>query len=193
MSALRDRVQQDPLPYQDRLDARALTEIDLAVVHATELPDLAMAREYGERIVHGGSLTGNSGHFYVDRDGGLTQWVALDRIAHHTVGYNARSVGIELVNLGRYPNWLDSRHQVWQEETKSAQIAALLELLTALRRELPQLRFIAGHDALDQRWVPATNDERLRVRRKLDPGPGFPWDAVIEGSGLVMLGADQSA
>lgn len=193
MSALRDRVQQDPLPYQDRLDARALTEIDLVVVHATELPDLAMAREYGERIVHSGSQTGNSGHFYVDRDGGLAQWVRLDRIAHHTVGYNARSVGIELVNLGRYPNWLDSRHQVWREETKSAQIAALLELLTALRRELPQLRFIAGHDALDQRWVPATDDERLRVRRKLDPGPDFPWDAVIEGSGLVMLGADQSA
>ncbi|MGY6553769.1 MAG: N-acetylmuramoyl-L-alanine amidase [Wenzhouxiangella sp.] len=177
----------DPLPYESRLAEREPADIDLVVIHATELPDLATAREYGERIVHTGSQTGNSGHFYIDRDGSIQQWVAVNRVAHHTVGYNTRSIGIELVNLGRYPNWLDSRHQDWQEGITAEQLAALLDLLAALRAELPALQFIAGHDALDPRWVPSSDDETLQVRRKLDPGPDFPWDRVIEGSGLRRL------
>lgn len=177
----------DPLHYEARLSERALSDIDLVVIHATELPDLATAREYGERIVHTGSQTGNSGHFYIDRDGSIHQWVALNRVAYHTVGYNTRSIGIELVNLGRYPDWLDSRHQQWQEDITPEQLAALLDLLAALRAELPALQFIAGHDALDPRWVQASDDETLKVRRKLDPGPNFPWDRVIENSGLGRL------
>ncbi len=187
---LRGGVREDPLPYQQRLAERALEDIDLVVIHATELPDLATAREYGERIVHPGSQTGNSGHFYIDRDGRIEQWVALDRVAHHTVGYNTRSVGIELVNLGRYPNWLDSRHQDWQEEITPAQLEALVELLALLRAALPGLEFIAGHDALDRRWVPASDDENQKVQRKLDPGPNFPWPAVIQASGLDRLESD---
>ena len=187
MSTPRGLTTLDPLPYEARLAERDPATIDLVVIHATELPDLATAREYGERIVHAGSQTGNSGHFYIDRNGHIEQWVALDRVAHHTVGYNTRSVGIELVNLGRYPNWLDSRHQEWQEDITSAQLEALLKLLDALRAELPALQFIAGHDALDTRWVPASDDVNLTVRRKLDPGPNFPWDAVVEASGLERL------
>lgn len=186
-SALRGLTSLDPLPYEARLAGRSPANIDLVVIHATELPDLATAREYGERILHAGSQTGNSGHFYIDRDGRIEQWVALDRVAHHTVGYNPRSIGIELVNLGRYPNWLDSRHQDWQEEITPEQLASLLALLAALCTTLPGLQFIAGHDALDPRWVPASDDEALKVRRKLDPGPDFPWDRVIEGSGLVRF------
>jgi len=184
---LRGWISQNPLPYQQRLDARSLADIDLVVIHATELPDLATARGYGERIVHTGSQTGNSGHFYIDRDGRIEQWVALDRVAHHTVGYNTRSVGIELVNLGRYPDWLDSRRQDWQEQITPAQLSALLELLGWLRAELPELTLIAGHDALDQRWVPASDDPGIKVRRKLDPGPDFPWDQVLESSDLLRL------
>ena len=190
--SLRGRWREDPLAYQERLAERALADIDLVVVHATELPDLATAREYGERILHLGSQTGNSGHFYIERDGRVEQWVALNRVAHHTVGYNSRSIGIELVNLGRYPNWLDSRHQAWQEDITPEQLEALLGLLALLRAELPALRFIAGHDALDPRWVPASDNEQLKVRRKLDPGPDFPWGVVIEASGLERLEPDES-
>ena len=172
------------LAYQPRLAPRAVSEIDLVVIHATELPDLAMAREYAEQIHYAGSQTGNSGHFYIDRDGRIEQWVALDRVAHHVAGHNQRSVGIELVNLGRYPHWLDSRHQQWQESITAAQLEALRELLAALVSELPQLRYIAGHDALDPREVPASDDPALSVRRKLYPGPDFPWSRVIEGSAL---------
>ena len=64
----------DPLPYENRLERRALEQIDLVVIHCTELPDLAMAREYGERILHA-SGTGNSGHYYVDRDGSVHVYV----------------------------------------------------------------------------------------------------------------------
>ena len=170
----------NPLSYNDRLEARALDDITLVVVHATELPDLAMAREYGERIHYPESGTGNSGHFYIDRAGAIEQWVDLDRMAHHVAGHNHHSIGIELVNLGRFPNWLDSRHQRWQEPISQAQIQSLIDLLQFLHSELPRLDTIAGHDQLDRRLVEASDDPRLEVRRKLDPGPDFPWSEVLE-------------
>jgi N-acetylmuramoyl-L-alanine amidase len=158
------------------------------VIHCTELPDLSTARGYGERVLHGDG-TGNSGHYYVDRDGALHRFVANDRIAHHTRGYNERSVGIELVNTGRWPDWLDSRKQAMSEPYPSAQIAALLELLEALRAECPNLRRIAGHEDLDTGTVPASDDPSVQVFRKRDPGPMFPWDEVLKACGLMRLAA----
>ncbi|MFW5816726.1 MAG: N-acetylmuramoyl-L-alanine amidase [Wenzhouxiangella sp.] len=177
----------DPLSYGERLERRSLDDIELAVIHATELPDLAMAREYGERIHYPVSGTGNSGHFYIDRDGSLEQWVALDRIAHHVAGHNRAAIGIELVNRGRYPHWLDSHHQDWPQPSTPAQIATLIELLNALQRQLPGLRHIAGHDQLDVRFVAASDAPERQVRRKLDPGPDFPWDRVIKATGLTAF------
>jgi N-acetylmuramoyl-L-alanine amidase len=173
-----------PLSYNDQLEARALDDIELVVVHATELPDLATAREYGERIHYDESGTGNSGHFYIDRDGTIEQWVALDRVAHHVAGHNRGSVGIELVSLGRYPHWLDSRHQHWQEAINPAQIRSLIRLLQHLQSRLANLRAIAGHDQLDPRRVEASDDPRLEVRRKIDPGPDFPWAEILESIDL---------
>lgn len=180
-----DQISRQPLSYNQRLERRSLESIELVVVHATELPDLAMAREYGERVHYTESGTGNSGHFYIDRDGSIEQWVDLDRVAHHVANQNTNSIGIELVNLGRYPNWLDSRHQDWQESSSEAQIESLIALLLALKSELPALRWIAGHDELDQRLVAASDDPGLEVRRKLDPGPDFPWARVETTSGLA--------
>ena len=107
-------VVENPLAYVARLDFRAPDSIRRVVIHATELPDLATTREYGERIRYP-SGTGNSGHFYIDHDGRIEQWVPLDRSAHHVRGQNADSVGIELVNLGRWPNWYASDNQDWSE------------------------------------------------------------------------------
>lgn len=175
-----------PLPYEDRLDQRTAAQIDLVVMHCTELPDMAMARDYGERILHE-SGTGNSGHFYIDRDGTVHLLVRPTRIAHHTRGYNPRSIGIELVNAGRYPDWLDSRHQTMAEPYTEDQIQALLGLLASLRRDLPGLQFIAGHEDLDTTCVPASNDASLSVTRKRDPGPLFPWDRVLADGRLTRL------
>ena len=168
----------DPLPYEDRLDARPLGQIDLVVIHCTELPDLASAREYGERVLYP-SGTGNSGHYYIDRDGRVLRYVPDDRIAHHVRGLNPRSVGIELVNTGRYPHWLDSRQQAMDEPYPDPQIDALVALLHELAARLPALRHIAGHEDLDRERVPASDDPAVQVHRKLDPGPRFPWTRVL--------------
>ena len=180
-------VRMAPLPYEDRLDARALAQIDLVVIPCTELPDLAMAREYGERILHADSRTGNSGHFYIDRDGSIVRYVRPERIAHHVRGYNPRSIGIELVNTGRYPNWLDSRHQAMDEPYTDAQVASLIALLNALRDELPNLQWIAGHEDLDTAQVPASDDPARTVARKRDPGPLFPWPYVLAAVPLQRM------
>ena len=181
-------VHESPLPYEARLDARPRAQVDLVVIHCTELPDLATAREYGERVLYPDSATGNSGHYYIDRDGTVHVFVRPGRVAHHTRGYNPRSVGIELVNTGRYPRWLDAAHQAMDEPYTEAQVEALVALLQALRRELPSLRFIAGHEDLDTTEVPAEDDPTQRVRRKRDPGPLFPWARVLGAVGLERLG-----
>ena len=157
------------------------------VIHCTELPDLATAREYGERVLYADSGTGNSGHYYVDRDGSVHRYVAHERVAHHTRGYNARSIGIELVNTGRWPHWLDSRHQAMEEAYTEAQVEAMIGLLRALQAELPSLRLIAGHEDLDTTEVEASDDPALKVRRKRDPGPLFPWAQVLGACGLERL------
>ena len=180
-------IQDWPLPYEERLAERNTDAIDLVVIHCTELPDMTIAREYGERIQHAVTQTGNSGHYYIDRDGRTFRFVATTRVAHHTFQYNPRSIGIELVNLGRYPNWTDSRHQAFTEPYTRAQIDALLSLLGRLRAEHANLRWIAGHDVLDRRTEPAIDDPAVALRRRLDPGPLFPWDDVVAASGLERL------
>lgn len=176
-----------PLPYADRLEPRPLAQVDLVVIHCTELPDLAMARDYGERELYPRTGTGNSGHYYVDRDGSVQQWVPPQRIAHHTRGYNPRSVGIELVNTGRYPDWLAAMHQAMDEPYPAMQVQGLVALLQELQRTLPALRWIAGHEDLDTSQVPASDDPQRHVRRKRDPGPLFPWDRVLDAVTLERL------
>ncbi|GAB4169779.1 MAG: N-acetylmuramoyl-L-alanine amidase [Wenzhouxiangellaceae bacterium] len=179
------RVTQRPLPYVDRLEARDPASVRGVVIHATELPDLATARSYGERIVYPGSGTGNSGHYYIARDGRVERWVPADRVAHHVRGHNADTIGIELDHPGRWPDWYRSTAQAWTEPYTEVQLEALEALLACLRAELPRLEWIAGHDQLDLSQVPASDDPQRQVRRKLDPGPNFPWARILAASGLT--------
>jgi N-acetylmuramoyl-L-alanine amidase len=178
-------VHDQPLPYVERLALRRSADIDLVVIHCTELPDLATARRYGEQARYA-SGTGNSGHYYIDYDGSVYRYVADERVAHHTRGYNERAIGVELTNRGRWPDWLDSRHQRMDEPYTEAQIERLLALLQQLRAEHATLRWVAGHEDLDTAEVPASDDAAQRVRRKRDPGPLFPW-ARLSASGLERL------
>ncbi|TAL74596.1 MAG: N-acetylmuramoyl-L-alanine amidase [Rhodanobacter sp.] len=177
-------IHDQPLPYVAQLAERPASAVTLVVIHCTELPDLATAREYGERVLYP-SGTGNSGHYYIDRDGQVYRYVPATRVANHVRGWNDVSVGIELVNRGRYPDWFDTRHQAMTEPYTAAQIAALRALLAQLRSELPNLTAIAGHEDLDTTRVPASNDPAQTVPRKRDPGPRFPWQEVLAGSGLT--------
>ena len=171
------------LPYSALLAARAPDAVDTVVIHCTELPDLATARAYGERVLYD-SGTGNSGHYYIDRDGRIEEYVPSERIAHHVRGWNERSIGIELVNTGRYPDWLDSRQQAMAEDYPDPQIAALIALVNALQMRIPSLTRIVGHEDLDRERVPASDDPAVSVCRKLDPGPRFPWSAVLAAVSL---------
>jgi N-acetylmuramoyl-L-alanine amidase len=180
-----------PLAYVNALPERSPDTVELVVIHCTELPDMTMAREYAEKAVHA-SGTGNCGHYYIDRDGTITCFVPGVRVANHVRGHNPYSIGIELVNLGRYPDWWDSRHQQMSEPYPPAQIKALRELLDYLRDEFPNLRKIAGHEDLDTEMMPASDDPSLQVRRKLDPGVMFPWSEVMQDNELTRIGESNS-
>jgi N-acetylmuramoyl-L-alanine amidase len=182
-------VQQDLLPYVTQLQARSEAAIEGVVIHCTETPDLATARSFGERVLYA-SGTGNSGHFYIDLDGSIWQYVSLNRTAHHVRGMNDRSIGIELVNRGRWPRWYDSDHQGMDQPYTQAQIEALIRLLQKLEDELPQLRWIAGHEDLDTARMPAQDDPNIEIARKVDPGPKFPWDQVLAHTSLERRSGD---
>ena len=185
---MRSNVVDDLLPYVPKLARRDPADIELVVIHCTELPDLATARQYGERVLYADG-TGASGHFYIDRDGTVHRYVPVERVAQHVRGRNAGSIGIELVNSGRFPDWYDSRHQAMNEPYPAVQIDALLALLAELCAELPGLRQIAGHEDLDTERVTASDDPAAFVARKLDPGPRFPWDRVLAATRLERVHA----
>jgi N-acetylmuramoyl-L-alanine amidase len=170
----------DHLSYVDRLDRRDPECIDLVVIHCTELPDIKTARSFGQRVLYQPSGTGNSGHFYIERSGAIQEWVPVNRAAHHVRGYNEHSIGIELDNVGRYPQWLDSRRQKMTQAYRPVQLEALVKLLVYLVDNLPNLQWITGHDMIDTSEVPASDCPEIRVRRKMDPGPMFPWSDLLE-------------
>jgi N-acetylmuramoyl-L-alanine amidase len=172
------KIVEDLLPYNDRLKQRDTNTLDLIVLHCTELPGLQMAREFGERIVNEESQTGLSGHYYVDRNGAVYRYVQDDRVAHHVVGHNAKSIGIELVNAGRYPGWFMAGSQAFSEKYTDAQIESLKELLGFLRQRFPQITRLARHSDLDTRTIPSQDQPDVRIRRRLDPGPLFPWEEI---------------
>lgn len=182
---------QRPLPYAQRLDKRRTGDIDLLVVHCTELPDLAMARVFGERIHYPETQSGNSGHYYIDRDGSIEQWVPLDRVAHHVRGFNPSSIGVELVNTGRYPDWFLSNHQHMAEPYPGPQIKALTALVKDLQKQLPVLRKIAGHEDLDAGMIATEDDPTVMIRRKVDPGPLFPWSGFMKGISLQRVTVEE--
>jgi N-acetylmuramoyl-L-alanine amidase len=166
------------LPYHSKLQQRDTSNLELVVLHCTELPTLEMAREYGERIMYPDSGVGVSGHYYIDRDGSIYRYVPVDRVAHHVIGHNQNSIGIEIVNTGRYPHWYRSDCQVPTEQYTAAQLLTLRELLKFLKEQYPSLNRIARHSDLDLTLLPAEDNNTVQIRRKIDPGPHFPWEEI---------------
>ncbi len=163
--------------YWEKLDRRPLGAVRHVVIHCTELPSLEESRLYAEKILYP-SGTGACGHFYIDRDGTVIQFVPLGRMAHHVASFNRRTVGIELVNQGRYPHWYGSDHQEMTQPYTEAQYDALIRLLTWLAMgPLGPGLVLVGHEDLDTRLVAAAEGKGV-VRRKVDPGPMFEWERV---------------
>ena len=162
----------------DRLPQRRLEDIDTVVLHSTELPTLQDARDAAKLSEKNGETALIAAHFYIDRDGRIFRFVNEDRIASHVAGHNRDTIGIELVNRGRWPDWFASTHQEPTEPFPSIQIDALKWLLRDLQRRLPSLKGIARHAELDTRRVQATDNPSHQVQRRIDPGPLFPWSEI---------------
>ncbi len=181
------QISHNPLPYEMLLDERKLVDIELLVIHCTELPNLSEARLHGEKILYS-SGTGNSGHYYIDVKGHVSCWVKPKRIAHHVKGHNKNSIGIELDNKGRYPDWFHSRKQQPTATYPIIQIEALNQLIGHLEKIIPSLKHIVGHEDLDTTLVSASDRPQIQVRRKIDPGLLFPWDKVMQHTRLTNIG-----
>ena len=175
------------LSYNNKLKSRDNSEVEMIVIHCTELPDIKTARIYGEKI-HYDSGTGNSGHYYIAKNGHTYQWVENNRIAHHVKDHNKNSIGIELDNLGRYPHWHQTNAQIMYDPYPDAQIQALIQLLLKLQKEIPTLKYITGHEDLDTRLIQSDNDPQIHIRRKMDPGKMFPWEQVMKKINLINIG-----
>jgi N-acetylmuramoyl-L-alanine amidase len=166
------------LPYNENLEIRDVNALNLIVIHCTELPTLALAREFGERVLYQESETGNSGHYYIDRDGQVYRYIEDNRVARHVIGYNENSIGIEIVNSGRYPKWFFANSQVPVEPYNEEQIHSVKELLRYLKEKYPSIAQVARHSDLDLQRIPAEDDPSVEIRRKIDPGPLFPWNEI---------------
>jgi N-acetyl-anhydromuramyl-L-alanine amidase AmpD len=92
---------------------------------------------------------------------------------------NQRSVGIEMCNRGwaHHPNYpsLIVRHRNpaststrW-EAYPDALIETVIELVEDIKKQVPTLKYVAGHEDVTHR------DTLGKSGAKLDPGPAWPW------------------
>lgn len=161
-----------PSPNCDAWPAGAA--IELVVIHAISLPPGEFATGCVEALFtntldcnahpYFAALDGLhvSAHFFIARDGALTQFVPLDRRAWHAgqscwagrTACNDFSLGIELEGCDEQP-------------FTDAQYTALAALLAELREVIP---------ALDASRLVGHSD--IAPGRKTDPGPHFDWTRV---------------
>jgi len=108
-------------------------------------------------------------HYVIDRAGAVASGIPEVLAASHAVGWNQRSIGIELVNNG---DGLDLFPQ--------SQIASLLRLIQDIRSRHPDIvpERVLRHSDVDRTMFAGARHGRecSAYRRKLDPGEAFPWD-----------------
>ena len=146
----------------------------LVVIHGISLPagqfggpwvDTLFACGFSQDSPHGLSeLAGLtvSAHFFINREGMLTQYVSvLDRAWHAGLSVfdgrencNDFSVGIELEGTDLTPYTMP-------------QMQALAKLCQALAQGCPSIVAVTGHNV-------------IAPRRKTDPGPAFDWNALAD-------------
>jgi len=145
--------------------------IDLLVVHSISLPPGVYGGPEVEKLFtnrldwdahpYFQSIRGTrvSAHFFIRRDGAIVQFVSCDDRAWHagTSSYRGRencnddSIGVELEGLEG-------------DSFTPGQYQSLTGLVQSVAQHYP-LAHMAGH-------------EHIAPGRKLDPGPGFRWNAM---------------
>ena len=114
-------------------------------------------------------------HYVIGRNGTSAQIMSPTEIAHHTVGINDVSIGIELVHRGD-----------GMEPFEEPQIAKLIELIKEIRQQFPKIALnnIVTHSDIDQRTCVCGGEP---YHRRQDPGANFPMQRVIKA---VQLPSD---
>lgn len=183
-------------------------------------------------------LRGLSVHFMLDVDGTIYQTLDVKERAWHAGEANDRSVGIEIANIGAYPDmttldkWYgkddDGRpyitfpesvvptgirtegfvarpardepvegtihgRKLHQYDLTSEQYDSLIKLVATLHEALPNLALDYPRDASGRVRTDKLTPEELDefqgliahwhiTENKIDPGPAFDWERVIEGA-----------
>jgi len=186
-------------------------------------------------------LRGLSVHFMLDLDGTLYQTLDLKERAWHASQANCRSVGVEIANIGAYPEQKRATLDEWyahdelgpyvrfpdslpEEEVRlrtpgfvarpsrkelitgringrdlyqydytDEQYAALIKLTAALARIFPKMTLDAPRNPDGHVRMDVFSDEELDAyhgfmghqhvtKAKVDPGPAFDWERVIQGA-----------
>ncbi len=143
-----------------------------------------------------------SAHYVIGKDGRIVQMVPDNMRANHAgkstlagrEGVNARSIGIEIVNLGYLSKegntfyWktgsgkhkymgtqpIYARGRYWEPFT-GPQYASLIRLTRHLTAKHPGIAYITGH-------------EDIAPGRKQDPGGAFDWNRIRQGLGTSYRG-----
>ncbi|MFN7980988.1 MAG: peptidoglycan recognition family protein [Vicinamibacterales bacterium] len=155
--------------------------IDAVIIHSLGGPDCRDGRRFFKQIDGDAaewaktfaSLPGVSIHYVIGRDGTIVSAIPEDLAASHAIGWNQRSIGIELVNNGdgsdRFPD---------------AQVGALLRLTREIRQRHPAIRPPNGFFA-----TPMSIARCFRTRHS---EPAVPHSAASSRSGRgVSLGRVQ--
>lgn len=152
--------------------------VDTVVVHSLGGPDCQQGTRFFRRIEGDartwittfGRLPIVSIHYVVGRDGAVVAGIPEAVAASHAVGWNQRSIGIELVNNG---DGVDPFPEV--------QLTVLRRLIGEIRERHPAITLdrVLRHSDVDRSTFPAARhgEACTAFRRKLDPGEAFPWDA----------------
>ena len=151
--------------------------VDALIIHSLGGPDCRDGRVFykqidgdaDEWVRRFAALPGVSIHYVIGRDGTVATGISESLAASHAIGWNQRSIGIELVNNG------DNR-----DPFPRVQFDALVRLAREIRRRHPAIALarVLRHSDVDHTNFPAAEFGAgcTAFRRKLDPGDAFPWD-----------------
>jgi len=141
--------------------------VDRVVLHHTG--DRSAEQTYGTLVDRGLSV-----HYIIDKDGTIYYLLDESLRAAHAFGFNDRSIGIEIVNLG-------TKSDAFTDE----QYRSVERLLRDIAERWPQISYdsqhILGHYQTSK--IVCDNKVRYSVRSdavcgKYDPSPNFDWSRI---------------
>ena len=107
-------------------------------------------------------------HYIVDRKGLVVSSIAENAVANHALGWNERSVGIELVNDG------DGNDRVTRRQWLALHrlVGRLIKRYTAITVDR-----VFRHSDIDKRTFKCAGKE---IKQKQDPGLSFDYERFVE-------------